>query len=44
MNTIKYTKQQRTTATNQREQTWQKFKKQANQLSAHKHGTRRNGH
>lgn len=41
---MKYTKQHRNTNSTQRDQTWEKFKEQANQLSAHKRGTRRNGH
>ncbi|WP_268872294.1 hypothetical protein [Loigolactobacillus rennini] len=40
---MKYTKRHREN-TKQREQTWLKFKKQVNQLSAHKRGVRRNGH
>ncbi|MFD0897212.1 hypothetical protein [Loigolactobacillus binensis] len=41
---MKYTKRPRNPNSSQREQTWEKFKKQANQLSAHKRGTRRTGH
>lgn len=40
---MKYTKQHRNTSSSQREQTWEKYKKQANQLSAHKRNGQRNG-